>query len=609
MSNIPGSASKYLSIIRTVVMIQLSLGFLLAYTASSFSEEIHQPNILLLNSYHEGFKGTDDIVNGFRAVVTEAFPQAHIKTEYLDSKYYSGAEYDEIVSRLLSYKYENPQFDLIVSSDDYAFNIVEKYYHDLFSQLPVVFCGTNAFDVRRLEGRENFVGVDERPSFKESIDLVFKLRPETRHIVVIHDDSITGQLNSKTFRSEASDYSKKAEFEYLAGLPLETLIAKIQKLSPDTVAFYFASFVKTSNGKYYSSGEALEILSAKSPVPIFGGWEFSLNHGIIGGKLINLVEHGSQAGRIAVEILKGNSPSSMPKLFPSPNSFMFDDKELRRFDIKDSLLPPESTIINRPQAFYQKNRAEIFITLSILLAMVVIGAFIALYKSRSRLHQTYLEQLETERILRESQTELKRSKELGETILNAIEDAVCLINTDDFSIVDANRTFLEEFRTSKDIVLGGLCYDITHHRQEPCCPPHYKCPLNETVREGRTAHVEHHHFLPDDSEVIVDIITSPIMDEHGKVIQVVHIARDITDRKKAEIEREKLIKDLQKALEEIKTLKGIIPICMHCKGIRDDKGSWNKLEKFITEHSEAQFSHGICEECLKKYYPEEKLIK
>ncbi len=209
----------------------------------------------------------------------------------------------------------------------------------------------------------------------------------------------------------------------------------------------------------------------------------------------------------------------------------------------------------------------------------------------------------TERKMMEE--ELQRSKELSETILNAIDDSVCLINTDDFSIVNANSSFLAEYQTTQNAILGRPCYDITHHRQEPCCPPDDKCPLKETVQEVRTAHVEHRHFLPDGSEVFVHIITSPVMDEKGKVIQIVHIARDITDRKKAEREKEKLIKELQTALEEIKTLKGIIPICMHCKGIRDDKGSWNQLEKFITEHSEAQFSHGICEECLKKYYPEE----
>lgn len=61
---------------------------------------------------------------------------------------------------------------------------------------------------------------------------------------------------------------------------------------------------------------------------------------------------------------------------------------------------------------------------------------------------------------------------------------------------------------------------------------------------------------------------------------------------------------LQEALDEIKTLRGIIPICSHCKQIRDDEGMWQKIEKYIHEHSEASFSHGICPDCIKKHYPE-----
>lgn len=69
-------------------------------------------------------------------------------------------------------------------------------------------------------------------------------------------------------------------------------------------------------------------------------------------------------------------------------------------------------------------------------------------------------------------------------------------------------------------------------------------------------------------------------------------------------EREELIAKLQKANKEIKSLSGIIPICMYCKEIRDDEGYWNRLEKFITEHSEAQFSHGICPKCMKEKHPD-----
>ncbi|OGW23939.1 MAG: hypothetical protein A2X55_07420 [Nitrospirae bacterium GWB2_47_37] len=75
-------------------------------------------------------------------------------------------------------------------------------------------------------------------------------------------------------------------------------------------------------------------------------------------------------------------------------------------------------------------------------------------------------------------------------------------------------------------------------------------------------------------------------------------------RKKAEGEREKVIDDLREANSKIKILSGLLPICASCKKIRDDKGYWNRIETYIHDHSEAEFSHGICPDCAKKLYPE-----
>ncbi|MBN1621679.1 MAG: response regulator [Endomicrobiales bacterium] len=80
--------------------------------------------------------------------------------------------------------------------------------------------------------------------------------------------------------------------------------------------------------------------------------------------------------------------------------------------------------------------------------------------------------------------------------------------------------------------------------------------------------------------------------------------RDITERKRAEEEKTKLIKELKDALVKIKTLSGLVPICAVCKKIRDDKGFWNQLESYIQDHSSAEFSHGICPDCQKKLYPD-----
>ncbi len=79
---------------------------------------------------------------------------------------------------------------------------------------------------------------------------------------------------------------------------------------------------------------------------------------------------------------------------------------------------------------------------------------------------------------------------------------------------------------------------------------------------------------------------------------------DITERKHIEEEHKRLIGDLQEALLSVKTLSGLIPICACCKSIRNDKGYWEKIEKFINERSQAQFSHSICPECAKKMYPD-----
>jgi DNA repair exonuclease SbcCD ATPase subunit len=86
--------------------------------------------------------------------------------------------------------------------------------------------------------------------------------------------------------------------------------------------------------------------------------------------------------------------------------------------------------------------------------------------------------------------------------------------------------------------------------------------------------------------------------------QNVQLQQEIAERQRAEAEREQLIGQLQEALANIKTLRGLIPICAACKKIRDDTGYWNQLEGYLHTHTEAEFSHGICPECVRRLYPD-----
>jgi PAS domain S-box-containing protein len=106
------------------------------------------------------------------------------------------------------------------------------------------------------------------------------------------------------------------------------------------------------------------------------------------------------------------------------------------------------------------------------------------------------------------------------------------------------------------------------------------------------------------SRIYTSMETSPIKDENGNYTGALACVADITERKRAEDALLRERNKLQDALAQIKTLSGMLPICAGCKKIRDDNGYWNQIEKYIGDHSEAEFSHGICPDCARKLYPD-----
>ena len=108
----------------------------------------------------------------------------------------------------------------------------------------------------------------------------------------------------------------------------------------------------------------------------------------------------------------------------------------------------------------------------------------------------------------------------------------------------------------------------------------------------------------DGTPIDVALTISPIQNTAGEIMGISAIERDITARKRVEGERDRLITELKEALAKVKTLSGLLPICASCKKIRDDKGSWQQLETFIKARSDADFSHGMCPECMEYLYPE-----
>jgi PAS domain S-box-containing protein len=127
---------------------------------------------------------------------------------------------------------------------------------------------------------------------------------------------------------------------------------------------------------------------------------------------------------------------------------------------------------------------------------------------------------------------------------------------------------------------------------------------NLTLREENGLLIQNVSFHPSMGEggLYFAATASRLYNAQGDVVGAIESIRDITAAKNLEQVREQLIEELQDAIHKVRTLSGLLPICASCKKIRDDKGYWNQIESYISKHSNAEFSHGICPECAKKLY-------
>lgn len=128
--------------------------------------------------------------------------------------------------------------------------------------------------------------------------------------------------------------------------------------------------------------------------------------------------------------------------------------------------------------------------------------------------------------------------------------------------------------------------------------------LAQIERGGRVVHYETAQTCKNGQQIHAALTVSPIYGSDGKVIAASTVARNITERRQKEEERSRLIHELRQALAQVRTLRGLLPICAWCKKIRDDGGYWQKVEIYVEEHSHAEFTHGICPECMNRQKPQ-----
>ena len=335
-----------------MVLIVLFMLFLVVPSAIS---ENSQKNVLILHSYHSGYKWTDEVHEGILEILDSYKGNLNIHTEYMDTKKIYADNYMTALPKIYASKYSNTNFDLIIASDDNAFNFLKKHHEKLFPRTPVVVTGANWLQEDDLNKFLLFTGVSEQADVKENIETILKLRPNTTRIIAIADDTTTGKKTKAQLRDAQEGVD--VEIEILSNITMQELETRLRSTKKND-AVLLTVFFKDSNGDYFEYNTQAKRIAEASNAPVFGQWSFSLANGVVGGYMTSGRLEGEKAGELGLMILNGENLTDIQPVIETQARYMFDYQALIKHNIRISDLPNGSKLINDEYSRVLKSAAE-----------------------------------------------------------------------------------------------------------------------------------------------------------------------------------------------------------------------------------------------------------
>lgn len=199
---------------------------------------------------------------------------------------------------------------------------------------------------------------------------------------------------------------------------------------------------------------------------------------------------------------------------------------------------------------------------------------------------------------KETEQALQKSEHRFQSLINTMNEG--LVEVDEtWTMTFVNHRFAEMTGYRIEQIIGRKFQDLVSEEFKNLAREELICR-----EKGYTGAYELELVRADEKKIFVLCSPKPSYDSDGQYLGGLGVVTDISLRKNAELQLLREKEKLEDALAKIKTLNGLLPICANCKKIRDDKGYWNQIENYITEHSDILFSHGVCPDCMKKLYPD-----
>ncbi|PKQ61770.1 hypothetical protein BZG01_18590 [Labilibaculum manganireducens] len=377
--------------------------FLFIFCFKGFSA--NQKDILVLNSYHNGLSWTDSIVSSIkRELSTESSYSVYI--EDMDTKRYFSQNYLNVLAKFYQEKYKNRKFDLIISTDNNAYDFLLEYKNQIFGSVPVLFCGLNS----TIDVPKGYSGVFENMNFCSTIDLIKENHPKFSELVIVSDKTTTGKAMVQFVEDDIKNMEELIPYRIIQPDHMPNLQKELSSLDKNSIVLYLL-YNRDSEGKYYTYEDSFREVIPYCKVPIYCVWDFYMGHGAVGGTLITGRNQGKQVTEMAKRVLSGTSIDDIPSQNAKYEN-CFDYKQLTQFNIDRSKLPKDSRIINEPYSFVRENKEIVILTLTvlILLTIIIIVMTINMHLRKVRAQKEKAHLLE----IKANHEELKIAKEAAE---------------------------------------------------------------------------------------------------------------------------------------------------------------------------------------------------
>lgn len=349
-------------------------------------------NVLIINSYHEGFTWTQKVMDGVFDVLPKSASIIDTSVEYLDWKNYPSEENLNSLAAYYKQKYQNRKIDVIITSDDAALEFALQHRGEFLSNAPVVFCGVNEVGYADIaSGYENVTGILEQVDPGDTIELAIGAMPELKKIYLVYDNTESGYSSGQIALKALRGLRPDIEGINLNGMTYEEVFDAVENV-PENSAIFIVSFYTDTKGQTLSFEENCEIISQISSVPVFNLYDFTVGHGAIGGSMLSGNMQGEKAAEIALRVLGGESASNIPISHEKTVRQIYDYTQLVRFNIPLSRIGSDSEIINKPFSFFETYKTLVFVVIGIITLLTMLTLLLAIYNRKLRAAEKKLQE-------------------------------------------------------------------------------------------------------------------------------------------------------------------------------------------------------------------------